>query len=215
MTTEITNVEKQLKPLESEIISFSEKAKTLVIKTDEDYSKSSDLIKIINDKKKAIESLRKFFTDPLNAQLKNINGLFKPQVEEADEVIKTIKGKMSVFFTEKEEARIKEEARLQAIRDKADAKREAEGKEKIAEPVREIAVPEKTINTDASTSTVRKVWTHKVKSMSALPDDVKKAIFEEAYRKGIVDQVIRKFVNAGIREMEGVEIFEENKIAIR
>lgn len=215
MTTELNNVEKDLKPIESEIISFAEQAKSLEIKTDEDYNGASDFISVINDKKKTIEKMRKFFVDPLNQQVKTINSMFKPQVEEADSIIKLVKGKMADHFQKKEEARIKEEARLQAIRDKANAKREAEGKEAIEEPVREVAEVDRTVATESSKTTVKKVWVHKVVSINALPDDVKKAIFEEAYRKGIVDTVIRKFVNAGVREMSGVEIKQEANINIR
>lgn len=215
MTTELNKVEKDLKPIESEIISFSEQAKSLEIKSDEDYNGASDFISVINDKKKSIEKMRKFFVDPLNQQVKTINSMFKPQVEEADSIIKLVKGKMADHFQKKEEARIKEENRKQAIRDKANAKREAEGKEAIEEPINQVAEVERTVSTESSKTTVKKVWVHKVVSINALPDDVKKAIFEEAYRKGIVDTVIRKFVNAGVREMSGVEIKQEANINIR
>jgi hypothetical protein len=51
-------------------------------------------------------------------------------------------------------------------------------------------------------------------SMSDLPEDIKKAIFAEAWKKGIVTSVVQKFVDAGMREISGVKIFESNEIAL-
>lgn len=213
--TKALTIDEQLKPLETEIVTQKQKAEALEIKTDADYDLATEAVKFVTDRKKAIEDTRKFFVDPLNKQVKDINARFKPQADEADEVIKIIKGKMSVYFSKKEEARLKEEKRLQDIRDKANAKREAEGKEMIAEPVREVAEVSRTVSTGAAQSTVKKVWKHKIISMSELPDDVKKAIFAEAYKKGLVDTVVGKFVKAGVREMTGVEIYQDTQIAIR
>jgi hypothetical protein len=215
MSKEIKTIESELKPLANDVLSFSERANALVIASDEDYSSATEFVGIINEKKKAIEKARKFFVDPLNKQVKDINAMFKPQVDQADDIITTVKKKMGAFWQEKEKARLKEEARLQAIRDKANEKRAEQGKEEIAEPVKQVAEVAKTVTSDAAQSTVRKVWKHKVISINSLPEDVKKAIFEEAYRKGIIDTVIRKFVTAGIREMSGVEIYEDTEIAIR
>lgn len=215
MTTKVNTIESHLKPLASEVLSLQEKATTLVIASEEDYSSATEFVGVINEKKKAIESARKFFVEPLNNQVKDINAMFKPQVEQADEIITTIKKKMGAYWQKKEDARIKEEARLQAIRDNANSKRIAEGKEEIAEPVKQVAEVTKTVSSNSTQSTVRKVWVHKVTSINALPDDVKKAIFEEAYQKGIIDTIIRKFVKAGIREMSGVQIYQDTQIAIK
>ena len=211
--TQITAIESKIEPIKAEIGTLKERAEAMVIKDDKDYQAASDALDVVSSQAKAAEKMRKFFVDPLNAQVKNINALFKPQKVAAEEVVGIIKGKMSAYFTEQEEKRLKEAARLQAIRDKADAKRAEQGKEAIAEPVREVAAPAKTISTGASKAQVRKVWKHKIVSINELPDDVKQAIFAEAYKKGIITTVINKFIKAGIREMSGVEIFQENQIA--
>lgn len=212
---ETTNIDTQLKPIEKEVLSFRKKAESIVIKNDDDYNEVSNFAGSISAKEKDIDKLRKFFTEPLNAQLDNINAMFMPQIKEAKSIVVLLKGKMSVYFTEKEEARLKEEKRKQDIRDKANAKRAEQGKEEIAEPIKDVAPVNKTVTTDSVQTQIRKVWKHEVKSMSKLPDDVKKAIFEEAWKKGIVDMVIKKFVDAGIRSMTGVDIFEENTVALK
>lgn len=206
-------IELELKPLATEMATLKELAESFVIANDDDYAKASELGAQANDKKKAIDTMRKFFTDPLNQQVKSINAVFNPQIDEADVVSKLFKNKMSVYFTEKEEARIKEEKRLEDIREKANAKRAEQGKEAITTPVREVAEVKKTVTTDKVQSQVRKTWSHEILSMNDLPEDIKKAIFAEAYKKGIVTTVVQKFVDAGMREISGVKIFEKATIA--
>lgn len=208
-------VEKELAPLTTEVVSLKEKAEAVVITTDEDYEAAGDMAGVINEKKKAIDKMRKFFVDPLNAQVKSINGMFMPQIDEADAIVRLLKGKMSVFFDKKEEARLKEEKRLQDIRDRANEKRAEQGKEEIAEPVREVAPVAKTVTTGVAQSQVRKTWEHEILSMSELPEDIKKAIFAEAYKKGIVGMVVQKFVDAGMREISGVRVYEKTSIALK
>lgn len=209
----LAKIQTEAKPLETEMTLLRTDADKLVIKSEDDYKAASDFLDLVNTKKKNADKMRKFFVDPLNAQVKQINALFMPQVDAADEVVQVVKKKMATYFNIQEEARIKEQKRLDDIRDAANKKREAEGKELIAEPVREVAMPAKTIATGASKAQVRKVWTHEVEHLDQLPEDVKKAILGEAWKKGIVKTVVQKFVDAGIREMSGVRIFEETRIA--
>lgn len=203
-----------LQPMEREVTSLKEKAVALNITNDEEYAQAGDIAGMIKEQGEKIEKQRKFFTVPINKQLDDINGLFMPKVKEADEIVKLIKGKMGVYFNAKEEARMKEEKRLQDIRDKANAKREEAGKEAIAEPVREVAEVPRSVVSETK-STVKKVWTHEILSMSELPEDVKKAIFAEAYTKGIVKTVVQKFVVAGVREMTGVRIYQDTQVSLR
>lgn len=211
----ISKVENELKVYETELLTEQAKAEAVVIASDDDYNMATEYISALNTKKKQLEKLRKFFVEPLNQQVKNINAMFKPQVEAHDGVIQIIKGKMASYFDKKEKERITEEKRLQAIREKANEKRAEQGKEAIAEPVREVAEVQKTASVGAAQTTARKVWKHKVISMDKLPEDIKKAIWAEAYKKGIVDQVVRKFVMAGMHEISGVEVYQETEIAVR
>lgn len=209
----LAKIQTEAKPIETEMTMLKEDADKLVIKSEDDYKGASDFLDLINTKKKNADKMRKFFVDPLNAQVKTINALFMPQIASADEVVQVVKKKMATYFNIQEEARLKEQARLDKIRADADAKRIAEGKEVIAEPVREVAMPTKTVATGASKAQVRKVWTHEIEHLDQLPDDIKKAILGEAWKKGIAKTVVQKFVDAGIREMTGVRIFEETRIA--
>lgn len=212
---EIQKIQTELKPIEKDIVETQEQIKQMVITSDEQYADATDLIKKINEKKKNIEKMRKFFVDPLKNQVKEINAMFKPQVEQADELVKETKNKMAVFFKKQEEARLKEEARLQAIRDKANEKRAEQGKEEIVEPVRKVEEIQKTKEAETAKATTKKVWKHKIISINKLPENVKEVIFAEAYKKGIIDTIIRKYIQAGERNIAGVEIYQDVEIAIR
>lgn len=211
--TDITKIEADLKPLESEVTTLKERAEAMVIDSEEAYAAASDVLDVVNTKGKAVEKLRKFFVDPLNHQVKSINSMFKPQVEAAEEVVGIIKGKMKVWYDAQEAKRVAEQKILDDRRAAADAKREAQGKEAIAAPVREVAMPAKTVATGQSKVQVRKFWTHEILKISELPEEVTRAILEEAYRKGIIKTVVQKYVDAGTREMTGVRIYEDSRIA--
>lgn len=213
VVTDIIKIENEVKPIEEKMHSLKEQAVAMIIVNDEDYGNASIALDIVNSEKKAADKMRKFFVDPLNQQVKSINSLFNPRIDSADEIVKIIKGKMAEYFEKKEAERIKEEKRLQAIRDAANKKREEAGKELIAEPIREVAEPEKTVIAGNSKAQVRKKWTAEVEHIDMLPDEIKKAIMAEAYRKGIVDSVVQKFVDAGAREIAGVKIYEKTIIA--
>ncbi len=211
-TKDITKIESELKPLESEVQTLKEAAEKMVISNDVEYAHASDALAVVNKKEKAIEKMRKFFVDPLNLQVKNINAMFKPQVNAADEIVQIIKKKMVVYYDIKEAARIKEQKRLDDIRDAANKKREEKGQEAIAEPVREVAMPAKTVVTDNSASNVRKVWTCEILHINELPDEIKQIVLGEAFKKGIVKSVVQAFVERGVREMPGARIYEETRM---
>jgi hypothetical protein len=62
-----------------------------------------------------------------------------------------------------------------------------------------VEAPAKTVHTASGKVTIRSVWKHRVTDFDALPDEYK-----------IADDVkIGKVVRAGIRQIPGVEIYEE------
>lgn len=208
----LSTFETELKPLENEVLTLKEQANSLVVESDEDYAKANDLASLVNEKGKAIDKMRKFFVEPIKNHAKSIDGLFMPKVKEADEVVRIIKDKMTVYFDKKETARLAEERRLQAIRDAANKKREEAGKEVIAEPVREVAEVKKLNESENSKSTVKKKWVGEIISINELPDEIKRSIFAEAFKKGIIDSVVQKFIDAGMREISGVRVYEKSII---
>ena len=211
----MNNIEQELAPVVKELTSVEQQVNAIQIVDEKTNNEAIEFVGNLTEKKKQIEKMRKFFVDPLNAQVKSINEMFKPQIEHADNVIRIVKDKMSAYFVEQEKKALAEEVKLQKIRDNANAKREANGKEKITDPIRAVAEVQQTKNTETTQATVKTVWKHKIKSINELPDNIKEAIFAEAYKKGLIDTVIRKFINAGMREIPGVEIYQDKEVSIR
>ena len=69
------NIERELAVYESEIVTDRDRATAVVIDNDEHYQEATAFVSYLSGKMKDLEKLRKFFVDPLNAQVKNINSL--------------------------------------------------------------------------------------------------------------------------------------------
>lgn len=208
------NMSTEIKTYEAELMTEQQKADALVIKSDEEYDQATEVCAVISEKAKEIDAFRDFLVRPLNNQVKSINDMFMPQVKYRKEVIGTIKTKMADYYEKKERAAAAEQARLDKIRADADAKRIAEGKEIIQEPVREVAEVQRTNYVGSARSTAKKKWTHEMISINELPDDIRNAILAEAWTKGIITSVVQRFVDAGLREIKGVRIFEKTDIVL-
>ena len=185
------------------------------IKSDEAYEVTLDITKQVKDVAKELKEQKEKFTKPMNESLKNIRDFFRPYEEKLVATEKDLKQKMSAYISEKERAAAAEQARLDAIREKANAKREEKHEEVIQTPVKQVEEVPKTVKTNIGSSTISKVWKHRIVSIEALPVNVKRAIFAEAYTRGLIDTVIKKFVDAGEREISGVEIYQDNQVNIR
>lgn len=208
-------IETKVATIESDVQTFEEKAKAMVINTAEDNNQATEILGVLTKRKKSIEEARKFFVDPLNAQVKAINAKFKPQTTQVDSIISIVKQKVGAYHLAEEEKRAKEQARKDAIRAKANEKRIAEGKEVIETPVNQVEEVKQTNNVDNASATVKKVTKHRIIDVDALPDNIKATIMAEAVKKGIADTVVRKFVNAGMTEISGVEIYQTTEVAVK
>jgi hypothetical protein len=208
-------MEKQVATIETEVVTFEERASAMVISTPEQNEEATEVLGILSDQAKSIEETRKFFTVPLNDQVKAINLKFMPQGKKIDAVIQIVKKKMGVYHCEQEEKQAKEQKRLDDIREKADAKREAKGEVAIEAPVRQVEEKQQTTVVGSKSTTVTKVWKFEITDINALPAQVRDAVFAEAVKKDLHSQVVRKFVGAGMREIEGVRIYQDTQISVR
>ena len=202
-------------PIKQEMTSNQEKANAMVIASDEDYDEALKFVASVKSYGKNVDEKRKFFTAPLNAQVDNINALFQPSIKEAKKIEDIVKAKMGTYFEEKEAKQRAIEERAQKTRDAANAKREEQGKELIETPINTGQEVVKTNVVGGSSATVRKVWTGEITDINALPENIVQAILNEAEKKGIATSVVNKFVKAGIREMEGVKIYEKSQISVK
>ena len=121
-------------------------AEALTIKTSEQHDKAIGDLAKIRDEKKRGDDMRRFFTDPLNEQVKKINALFQPTIkalESAERFIRTALVRYQIELT----------ARSAAATAKTLEKVEA-GKltvEQGAKKIENIKEPEKTVRTAEAT----------------------------------------------------------------
>lgn len=208
--------EQEVATIETEVGTLQEKADAVIVDSPETNEAATAILGELSEKKKAIEEVRTSIVKPLNDHVKDINAKFKPQTTVIDAAISTIKSKVGSYFVAEEKKAAAEQARLDKIREDADAKREEKSEAPIAAPVRQVEQKAQTVQAaSGATTTVKKVWKHKVISMKELPENVMQAILAEAFKKGIVDTVVRKMVNAGMHEISGVEVYQDTEVSVR
>jgi IS30 family transposase len=109
---------KEIVEAKKQVTFVQQKANELVIETEADMAKGSDLLDAVKKVEKMIIEKKETITRPLMSALANARDLFRPLENAHAEAKKTIKAKM-LAFTEKEEARIEaEKARIIARAEK-------------------------------------------------------------------------------------------------
>ncbi len=212
------------KAKEIEILTAAvQKAKEIEILTEQDLTTSTDIVKFIKEKAKQVETQRKNFVDPINASVKNINAQFKALSEPLDEAEKILKSKILDFQRKLEaEKRAIEEAKRKEVEEMARkaAEQQVESGE-ITQQQAEIFnkqldfAMQKPIEIEkirgsatGAVSSIAKRWTYKVvdiqKLANARPD-----LVEE------ISSLIRKEIAAGVRNIDGLEIYQEETVSIR
>jgi len=216
--------ESKIAEISKEIIKVEKEANAIVVKTEEDYKKASVFLSsVVKPRVNRINELVKFFTDPFVearrvalAHKNEIEALFEPKVSALSVIENNIKKAMGGYLREEEEKARKEEARLQKIRDDANAKREEKGQEAIAEPVKSVERTDTMIKTVEGGKTVaKKVWKFEVVSRAHVYSDKEflARLHNYCIENEITDKILRKMVSDGVRQVEGVRIYEDFDIS--
>lgn len=189
------------------------------ITTEEQVTQATDLLGQIKTRVDRTEELRLFFTKPLNDQLRRINARFKEQSQPLSECYEYVRKAIGSFRMKQQvEARKAEEKRQQEQREEEARARAAAPKAAPVPPPTPVVAPpppQTMAKTESGAKSVTKfVWRHEILDVGALPPNVRREILELAAEKGLADQVIRRHVAAGVREMTGAQIFEEADVAV-
>jgi len=152
---------------------------------------------------KRVEDLRKFFVNPLNKQVKEINLKFKPIITDFESAEKKLKEKIIAYQNEEEVKRLKEEDRLRKLQEKKYEKEIAKSEKKgeIAPPPPAPVHIEKP-KTEGLRITKR--WTYEIVNEAEVPREY----------LCVDTKKIGKVVSAGIRDIKGVRIYQETGSAI-
>jgi hypothetical protein len=155
-----------------------------------------------------IEKMRKSLVEEPNQYVKAVNNFAKQYTGKLASIETELKTKINRWQVEQQRARLeaqrKAEAEAKRIQEQIDRESKAAGVDpiQIATPV----IPVTTVTrTDNGSASLRKVWTWKLTDFGSVPDEY----------KVINDKAINQAVRTGIRNIPGVEIFEESQTVIR
>jgi hypothetical protein len=188
-------IQQQTQELMTKAELIMREAKEMVVRDKASLTTAIDFLGRIATAKKEVDSRRRFFVDPLNQQVKNINDLFRsysaPLVE-ADRIVRN-----KVLAYQAEEARRVAEQQQKALE---------EASKHASEEFVPIIVeePEKTVRSGAGSATTRRVWTFKIVDPSKVPDEY----------KVIDEKKIAAVVKAGVRNIPGVEIYLTSSLVV-
>lgn len=231
MTTQLTEV---LQKVGTDLSQLESMYAQYVVTDEKSQGECIELLKALKARKNRIDDIRKEFVGPLNDQVKKINGMFKPEIlriESLDAALrKTLKDYMDKeakkaaieqerLRKEHEEKERKAREEADRLRKEAEAQKDEEKKQemlkeaidvehKVAEEVAPIVTQKPTVYSGGASATRKLVWKWKVNN-------------EEELRKHRPDlfilneKLLNELMRQGVRELPGVEFYQDSQPSIR
>ena len=159
---------------------------------------------------KAIEGERKKIIEAPDSFVRGVNAMCKTYKDLSLKVERTYKDKIGQHQWKKELDRREKEKKLQEEARKLQAQAEKEAKKKGVEPVEPMPAPvikrETVTRTESgTTASIRMKWTFKVTDINKVP------------REWLVldERRVQSAIDSGVRNIEGIEIFEKAITVVR
>ncbi len=203
--TQIMTVKEQTQELMSKAEVIVREAKEIIVQDKDSLTVAVNFLGTIAIAKKGVDSRRRFFTDPLNHQVKSINDLFRDYSDPLGQADRIVRNKVLIYQAE-EAKRVAEEQRKATEEAKAQAEEASKHptEEFVPIPINIVEEPEKTVRAGAGSATTRQVWTFRIVDPSQVPDEYKM----------IDEKKIAAVVKAGIRNIPGVEIYPTSSLVV-
>jgi hypothetical protein len=183
-------------------------SEAIEVNNDTEEQMAIDSLSDIKRFQKQVEDARKSEVDPFNKLVKRINDIFRPIGDGLAKSEETIKGKIKAWRIAKEEIRRVEERKQmeeyqkKIAEEQAKAKKEKREAEIIVPPP--AIIPTQTIGTQGKAPT-RKVWKFEVVDETKIPRQYL-----------VIDEVkIRAAIKSGLKEIDGLRIYEDIDISVR
>jgi len=186
--------EKEVKIIEEETSILLKQADSYVIKSAQDVDSASAFIRKIKDIESTIEAKRLEFTKPLNQSLKAINETFKKLSKPLVAVREVVTNRILDWRRAENDRVAREEERRRKIQ---------EAHERAGHEVKAPVILER-LEKKMGDTQARKVWNWEIVDFSKVSD-----IYKEINRVAI-NQAIRN----GVREIKGLNIFQEESLSI-
>ena len=192
-------------------------AKGMIIANQHDYEKSAEFLKVIKEKYKQLESIRKNITAPLDQAKKAVMDLFRKPTACLEDAEKIVKKAMIIFFNDQEKIRRDQELKLQkeAEKKRQEMLKKAEAAREKGKDIKADEYEEKANNTIAPTLAPRveqvkgvaakKIWKYRIIDINAIPREYMIPNDE------LIGQIVR--ASKGIIKIDGVETYSDNIIS--
>ena len=190
---------------------LGQEVKTLEVVNDETCEKASEMLVMIKKCEKKLDEERKKRVAIPNQFVRKVNARAKEFLNPLLKLERDLKAKIKDYKTRLELERREMEKKAEEERKRLQEQLDKEAKEKGIEPVKlpEIAMPKEKLKVSTEDGTVyeRKRWTFRVINIKEVPPEFK--------IERVDDKKVNAAIKAGIREIAGLEIYQEAEIAIR
>jgi len=190
----------ELQEIQENVSIIVSKTSSVVILNSDDEKAAIDLGKDLSDRAKRIEAIEKSITDPANQTLKSTRAFFAPFKADCANAIALLKGKILDFRAVQARKVAEEEAKIQ--------KKVEQGKMKFStaeKKLEKIEQPKQTVTAEKGAATSKKVPKYEVVDVTKLPVEYIQP------NAGAIWNAVR----AGVKEIPGVRIWEEDSLMIR
>jgi len=193
----------EIKELDQQQDIIKRKVAEIKVIDSESLQRAVVMIQEIKRAKEKVEETRKFFVDPLRKQISEINAKFKPYIDALDAAETLIKDEIIIY---KEEERLKRELELEKLRKQQELnyRKEVKKAEKRGLVPPPPPAPIEIVQPKVDGLTMKKVWDFEIIDETKIP--------REYLTPDLVK--IRKVIQAGVRNIEGLRIFERNIVAV-
>ena len=213
---EDTNV--KLVAIREDMKSIYAEVGSLIVTGQESFVTASDIRNKVRKRKTRVDELRKEAIAPFKEEVDRYNNLFRIELDNLDELLRKVDGKLIAFTEEEEKKARAEQARLKEEREKLEAERKAlqdqnpEMEVTIAPaPLPQIVeAPKTTIRSESGTMSVKKIWTYEITDISLLLKTHPEFFVPDS--KLINDYV--KIMKEE-KEVDGLKIFQKTSLASR
>lgn len=189
-------------------VKLFDSARSLVIATTEDLKPANDSLSFISKLKKAMESKRKTYLDPLKASMDAIRDTYDYLMIPVLEADKIIRAKMTAYDAEQRRIRAEQEGINRKRQEAAEAELRLKGK--VTEPVNLVEVasePTKSVSTDIGSSGLTDHWKYEIIDFALLPDEYK------VVDSSMLNAVAKKHHDQ--KQVPGVRFYNEPFITVR
>jgi hypothetical protein len=203
METEI----KSLQVIETNRNTILTEAQNLTVISNETKLQAETILSVIRKQLKFIESERKSWTQPLEDQKKRLIEIFKNAAAPLVSTDYKLTCELDQYRIKLEQAARKEEARLMALQEKRNERAMANGK---PNPLPETIIPcvPQPEKTSGGVTYIKKYKAY-------ISNEAQVPVFFGTVQLRPVDMVaVNKLVSAGVRDIPGIEVKEENVLRV-